>query len=95
MSKKEKKKKEKVVYIDDGRTIADMSNVNGLKKPKSNTQGNVPEYLGNTRGRSSTFKDRWNTYWSAVKMMFLPMLVTIGILCVAFLVAWLFFNFAG
>ena len=95
MSKKEKKKKEKVVYIDDGRTIADMSNVNGMKKPKSNTQGNVPEYLGNTRGRSSTFKDRWNTYWSAVKMMFLPMLVTIGILCVAFLVAWLFFNFAG
>lgn len=93
MSKKEKK--EKVVYIDDGRTIADMSNVNGLKKPKSNTQGNVPEYLGNTRGRSSTFKDRWNTYWSAVKMMFLPMLVTIGILCVAFLVAWLFFNFVG
>ncbi len=95
MSKKEKKKKEKVIYVDDGRTIADMSNVNGLKKPKGNTQGQVPEYLGNTRGRKSTYKDRWNTYWSAVKMMFLPMLVTVGILCVAFLVTWLFFYFAG
>lgn len=95
MSKKEKKKKEKVVYIDDGRTIADMSNVTGLRKPKNNNQGQVPDYLGNTRGRKSTYKDHWKTYWSAVKMMFLPMLVTIGILCIAFLVAWLFFNFAG
>ena len=71
MSKK--KKKDKVTYIDDGRTIADMSSVGG----------------GPRNGRRGTFKEQWHTYWEAVKMMFVPMLVVIGILCVAFLVMWL------
>lgn len=68
MSKR--KKKEKVTYIDDGHTIADMSNVG---TPRVN-------------GRKGTLKEQWNTYWSAVKMMFVPMLVALGIISVAFLV---------
>ena len=82
MSKKpnEKKKKEKVVYIDDGRTIADMSNLPNAKMPNYNTG-------------ISTFKDKWITYWSAVKMMVVPMLIMVGILCVAFGLAWLAFTF--
>ena len=75
-----KKKKEKITYIDDGRTIADMSNVSGghdwLKK-----------------GTTSSFKDIWRTYWSATRMMLKPTLVAVGFLLAAFafiaLIFWL------
>jgi len=75
--KEKKKKKEKVTYIDDGRTIADMSGVGfGGYASKDN------------RPRSSA-RDKWRTYWEAVKMMFVPMLVVIGIICVTFLLLYL------
>ena len=78
MSKgKNKKKKQKVKYIDDGRTVADMSGVGG---PRYHTSG--------TRPRAS-FKEQWKTYTGAVRMMFLPMLVVIGIICLAFLITYL------
>ncbi len=77
MSKK-KEKKEKVKYIDDGRTIADMSNlVGGSQWTK--------------HGTTSSIKDIWRTYWSATKMMIKPMLVVIGFLCAAFLIVSLIF----
>ena len=60
-----KKKKEKVVYVDDGRTIADMSSVRS---------GRITHRKGFGQG-SASFKDVWNTYWAAVKMMFMPMLM--------------------
>lgn len=76
-----KPKKQKVIYVDDGRTIADMSGVRGSvfssTKKKKKTQ------------YSSGFKDKWNTYWDAVKMMFLPMLVVVGILCLLYMIMWL------
>ena len=78
MAKKEKKsKKPKVIYIDDGRTIADMSALSGgrAKAPRS----------------SSSFRDIWQTYWDATRMMLLPMLVMIGFLTVLFLLAALLF----
>ncbi len=85
--KKEKKKKEKITYIDDGRTIADMSGVgrgarqkNGDKKQPASKK----QFVG-----KGTPKDQWTTYKEAVKMMFGPMLVTIGFLCVAFLLVWI------
>ena len=60
--KKEKKKKEKIIYIDDGRTVADMSSVTGGSKfSKSST--------------SSSFRDIWRTYWMATKMMLVPTLL--------------------
>lgn len=76
MSNKKKEKKEKVTYIDDGRTIADMSNV-GNGRPKS----------GEGR-RPSTFKDKWKTYWEAVKLMIVPMFVVIGIITAAYLIMY-------
>ena len=76
--KKEKKKKEKVKYIDDGRTIADMSGISGVDK----------RYVG----PKGTFKEQMQTYWNTVKMMFIPMMVTIGIICAVFFIMWLFLT---
>lgn len=77
-----KKKKEKITYIDDGRTLADMSNVGGRRISNRNPMrpGLDP-------------KEVWKTYWSAVKMMFKPMLVVIGILCIVYLIAYLVLMF--
>ena len=74
------KKKEKITYVDDGRTLADMSGFSGSR-------------LGHRNPSASTFKDKWNTYWAAVKMMFLPMLATMGAICVLFGVLALIFYF--
>ncbi|MBR2024577.1 MAG: hypothetical protein IKA02_02070 [Clostridia bacterium] len=74
-----KKKKNKVTYVDDGRTIADMSGVNGMKKTPKNS-----DKFERLDRPDSSFKAQWNTYWSTVKSMLLPMLVVIGIICVAF-----------
>ena len=76
--KKKKEKKEKVTYIDDGRTIADMS---ALGYHKSS--------LGNDNKGRSSFKDIWKTYWSAVRMMLLPTLVAVGIISLAYLIMYL------
>lgn len=73
-----KPKKEKVIYIDDGRTIVDMS---GLPPRR--------EWL--KKGTTSSFKDIWRTYWSAVKMMIKPMLVVIGFICAACLIMTLIY----
>ena len=75
---KEKKKKEKITYIDDGRTISDMSGLTG------NT-----DWL--KKGTTSSFRDIWSTYWSATKMMIRPMLVVVGFLLVVFLIVTLVF----
>lgn len=71
-----KKKKEKITYIDDGRTLADMSALGG-GIGSSGSSGSRPR---------SGWKDIWNTYWSAVKMMFVPMLVVVGAIVVIYLV---------
>ena len=73
------KKKEKITYVDDGRTVADMSGVSG-----GFGGGKRSEWMPR-----SSLKERWDTYWSAVKMMFLPMLVVVAALCGAFLILYL------
>ncbi len=77
MSKKEKK--EKTVYIDDGRTIADMSGVSG----------GLPEWT--KYGTTSSVKDILRTYFGAMRMMLLPTLAIVGLLLVAFLIVALIF----
>ncbi len=78
--KKSRTKKEKITYIDDGRTIADMSS--------------LPEqHKWTKKGTTSTFRDIWRTYWQAVRMMIKPMLVVVGFICVVFLIAYLLFKF--
>lgn len=73
-----KKKKEKITYIDDGRTIADMSGVTANRKYSSH-------------GTTSTPKEIWSTYWTAVRMMFKPMLVVIGFLVVLYVIMYIAF----
>ncbi len=75
-----KPKKEKVRYYDDGRTIADMSNVSG------------PRLSSNPNKYRSTAKERWNTYWTAVKRMFVPMLVVIVGLCILYMLAYVYLT---
>ena len=83
MSDKKKKKKENVKYIDDGRTIADMS---GLRRGGFKTDDK------NFVRPPSTAKDKWNTYWSAVRSMLIPMFITLGVITAIFLVAFLAFG---
>ncbi len=79
-----KKKKEKITYIDDGRTIADMSGV------KSGPRlGDRNPYRPRPKA-----KDVWKTYWAAVKMMLTPMLVVIVGLCVIYMIVYFIFLLA-
>lgn len=73
------KKKEKVVYVDDGRTVADMSGVSGPR-------------LSRDPGRPrASAKEQWQTYWDAVKMMFTPMLVVVcGLIIIYMLLSLVF-----
>ena len=76
--KAKKEKKEKIIYIDDGSTIADMSNVVNGKAWKK-------------RGTASSARDIWRTYWSAVRMMVKPTLIAVGFLLVAYGIVALIF----
>ena len=71
-----KKKKEKITYIDDGRTVADMSRVPGGMRLSDRRYG---------RTRSSA-KEIWKTYLGAVKMMFVPMLVVICAIIIIYMI---------
>ena len=75
-----KKKKEKVTYIDDGRTIADMSGLSSGPRLSSNPYRPAPK-----------FREVWNTYWGAVKMMFGPMLAVITALGVIYMILYFLF----
>ena len=78
-----KKKKEKITYIDDGRSFADLSNVQGIAGGMKFSK----------MGTTFSPKDIWDTYWAAVRFMFKPMLVVIGFLCVLFGLAYIAFTF--
>lgn len=89
---KKKKKKEKIVYIDDGRTVADMSGVGGVgmfgeKKPRKSAPKQAP-----VRYRTSS-RERWQTYTDAVKRMFVPMLVVLGAIILIYMILSLVFLF--
>lgn len=76
------KKKERITYIDDGRTIADMSGVD-------------PGFPGTKRQRhqpSAPLKAQLATFFGAMKMMLLPTLVFAGALAVLYLVLMLIFS---
>ena len=69
-----KKRKEKIVYVDDGRPLADMSHVSAPQLSRK------PGKVG------SSLKDQWQTYKAAVKMMVKPMLTVIAAMIVVYLV---------
>ena len=76
---KDKKKKKKTVYYDDGRTIADMSSLNGRPAP-------APR---------ASFKEQMRTYFTTVRAMLLPMLAFMGVIAVAFGVLYLILELAS
>lgn len=76
------KKKEKVKYIDDGRTIADMSGLRTGPRLKSNP------YRPPLKA-----KEVMKTYFAAVKMMFMPMLIVIVAICIIFMILRTIFMF--
>ena len=86
MSKSKKKKKEKIVYIDDGSSIVDMSGTRGGLRSTSNRDPLRPR---------ASFKEQFATYKQSVKMMFVPMLVVIAAISVIFLALYLIFEFAA
>ena len=73
---RKKKKKEKGINYEDNSTIADMSSVNtrGEKRDPPPPR------------RKATFKEKWNTYWRAVKMMILPLCIALIVLGVLYLI---------
>ena len=77
--KNKKQRKTKPVYIDDGSTIADMSGVGGGRPKRERNQ---------SRPRAS-YKEMFQTYISAVRMMFFPMLAVLGIIARAYLIVYL------
>ena len=81
MSDKDKKQKEKITYIDDGRTIADMS---GVQSGASKYFRSAPSY--------STGKEKWTTFFDAFRMMLLPTAVFGGALLVLFGLMYLLFK---
>jgi len=71
------KKKEKIIWVDDGRTIADMSAVGGRRSaPSKPTAYHAP------------LKDQLRTLLDAMGFMFLPALAVLGILAAAFLIVY-------
>lgn len=75
------KKKEKIVYYDDGRTVADMSGVQG-----------GPRLQSSWRPKHERKAIR-QTYWNAVKRMFVPMLVVMTGICIIYMILYAFFWF--
>ncbi len=75
-SKQESEKENKTVYIDDGSSFADMS---AFRKPDA-TRSNGREH--------ASFKEIFETYINAVKLMFLPMLAVLGIIALAYLILY-------
>ena len=75
-------KKEKIIYIDDGRIIADMSGVSGgfqtSQRPKYQPRASIKEQL--------------KTFFGAMKMMFLPMLAVVAVMIVVYLLLFVVFS---
>jgi hypothetical protein len=84
---KPKKKKEKIVYIDDGSTVADMSGTR--RRPMAPM---LPGGDGRREPRSRAGKIL-HTYFSAVRSMIGPMLIVLGGVSVIFFLIWVILGF--
>ena len=67
---KPREKKVKVIYYDDGSTVADMS---GTRKEKTPRQ-------------KATFKEQAHTFFTVMKKMVLPMLATLAALTIVYII---------
>ena len=76
------KKKEKVTYVDDGRSFADMSGVSGPQLSRRPGQPSV------------SYKEAAKTYWNAVKQMIGPMIAVMCALGVIYMIVYFIFLLA-
>lgn len=88
-TKGQKPKKQKVTYYDDNSTIADMSGVGAFGAQNTTATPSASKKGGNVTKPRATFKEKWATYFAAVKTMFLPMIVVLIAICAFFLVLYL------
>ncbi len=100
MSKKKNKNnkpKEKIIYVDDGSTVVDMSATKkSANAPKSANSGANNGYSnGGYNPSGNTFKDKAKTYFMAVKRMLVPMFVTMGGITIIFLIIYLILDIAS
>ena len=77
-------KKEKIIWVDDGRTVADMSGVS----PKRSTDPTNGKY-GRPSRYSAPLKEKLGTFFDAMGFMLLPTLAIAGLLCVTFLIVYI------
>ncbi len=85
--KKPKKPKEKIRYIDDGSTVADMSGLHP-SRPRRLPRRDEGKPAPVTR-RGQIFQ----TYKDAVRAMIAPMLIFIGGMSLVFFLVWLILGF--
>lgn len=85
------RKKEKIIWVDDGRTIADMTGIGrrGYVPPR-----NEPKAHGGTSGSKplkyhAPLKEQLRTFFDAMGLMILPTLAIIGLLLVLFLIMYI------
>ena len=91
--KSKKEKREKVVYIDDGATVIDMSGIEQTKKSYTPGAHRHPDRAPRVKPvrEPSRFKACLRTYLESVKLMLLPMLAFLGVICILFLILWFLF----
>ena len=85
--KQQKPKKEKIRYVDDGSTVVDMRPLEDANR----RPGQKPRQPG----AKGTLREQARTYFAAVRLMFWPMMITLGIIFVSFLITWIIFTLAG
>ena len=77
------KKKEKIIWVDDGRTIADMSGISS----KGYIDKNVSNH-GKPLKAGYPLKEHLKTFFDAMGFMFLPTLAIAGLLAVTFAIVY-------
>ncbi len=80
--KKQPNKRGAADYVDDGRTLADMSGV----------RGGLSHLFAGAGTVSASFRDKWRTFWGTFKLMLLPTLVMVLFVAVLYGLMYLFFK---
>lgn len=79
-----KNKKEKIVYYDDGSTLADMSALS-KNKASTNNEASAPKY---------GFIAKMQTFFGAMRLMLIPLAATVCALGIIYAVIYLLFSMA-
>lgn len=78
------KKKEKIIWVDDGRTVADMSGIS----PRTGNDSTHGKY-GRPSRYSAPLKEKLGTFFDAMGFMLLPTLAMVGLLCAVFAIVYI------